>query len=982
MESKYVDIPLNNNDNDDEENTSTTIQRRIHQQNSTADKQNNNDLHVMVRKIFCNHFVPFVGLFALCAFIGIGTPMIWNQIWKPNSNVTIETDLRYDCSPLKPKKSEKCSEICKLDQLAKYDEIRCYYRMETSEDIDDDSILMPRYSIEQINDFNYLLSLKTPPPFIHDQKNDDLSKDPIIHRKLSLSIRYHNPNHSSVLIKPIHEDETLWSKNFDFNYQPHNSSIDSEAEITVENDLKNNYFQLKIRRKSTDAKLFDMGSHTPFIYANGYIEITTLLVNDIMYGLGQSNQPFRHNFSIPRKWNLLNQYHDNLTMNATSLFGSHPFYLGIDNPKQGNAYGVLLLNSFPIQAIINARPSLTLRTMGGHVELHFFYGPRPIDVIRQLQNFIHKPAMPPYWSLGFHMCHTKCSDQNQFNQFASQLHNAKIHWISATIPHLLTTDGDLSQDQWNKNVLMMKKSDTDTKRIPYSGLMTGCSNNVAQNQKAYFPDLFNRKSRNLYSENELNSNADGFILDWNTPVNLANGNHSCLSMLNHYKWNYYYFASLNNKNPCLDLLLSESSSSSLINDNKQTIGPYLALHNMYGLKHSQAVYEKFIKNQRKRPFIMSLATFLGSGRYGGHIATPINGTWEMLQFSMKQMLDFSLFGIPMSGFPVGGYKGEKREKNGNLMRQWYQLASMQPFMIAYSGYLQSETQYTESLENTIRSAIKTRYRILPYLYTLFYRASTDGDLVAQPLFIQFPTDILTYKIQNQYMLGSALMISPSLEQDRSSIMVHFPKGRWYDFYSGQIVWNNDDGVAELSVVNINIHLRGGHMVIIQESSMTIEETRENNGFQLYGGFDRHRQASGELYLDSGDDLFPAKRYMQVFFQAEYTNLTITIQQNEDFCRAMKNQLQKKLNTILETVKLCGVIEKPNPYLVDVYEINPSNDQMKKLRTISGTKSIQFDAKLGVLVIKTDLDLCNVPYSDRHVSINKFFLNWNYTKYEI
>lgn len=205
MESKYVDIPLNNNDNDDEENTSTTIQRRIHQQNSTADKQNNNDLHVMVRKIFCNHFVPFVGLFALCAFIGIGTPMIWNQIWKPNSNVTIETDLRYDCSPLKPKKSEKCSEICKLDQLAKYDEIRCYYRMETSEDIDDDSILMPRYSIEQIDDFNYLLSLKTPPPFIHDQKNDDLSKDPIIHRKLSLSIRYHNPYHSSVLIKPIHE---------------------------------------------------------------------------------------------------------------------------------------------------------------------------------------------------------------------------------------------------------------------------------------------------------------------------------------------------------------------------------------------------------------------------------------------------------------------------------------------------------------------------------------------------------------------------------------------------------------------------------------------------------------------------------------------------------------------------------------------------------------------------------------------------------
>ncbi|OTF70102.1 Alpha-glucosidase-like protein [Euroglyphus maynei] len=615
--------------------------------------------------------------------------------------------------------------------------------------------------------------------------------------------------------------------------------------------------------------------------------------------------------------------------------------------------------------------------------------------------------MPPYWSLGFHMCHTQCSlpkisetisklrsksipiesdcgtsmkiDQNEFNKFAVKLHDENIRWISAIIPHLLTPDGPLA-DLWKKNVLM-KKPDK-----PYSGMMTGCTKNrnpngqciiIAQNQQAYFPDLFNRNGRNLYANNELNNNADGFILDWNIPVNLANGNHSCLSMLNQYKWNYYYFAHLNDKNPCLDLLLSE-----LDNDvSNQTIGPYLALHNLYGLKHSQAVYEKFRQNGKKRPFIMSLATFLGNGRYGGHLSTPINGSWEMLQYSMKQMLDFSLFGIPMSGFPVGGYKGEKREKNGNLMRQWFQLASMQPFMIAYSGYSQTDIQFIGSLENTIRSATKTRYRILPYLYTLFYHASNDGDLVAQPLFVQFPTDVYTYKIQNQYMLGSALMISPSLEMDRSSIIVHFPKGRWYDFYSGQIAWNNDYGIAELSVVNINIHLRGGHLIVQQEASMTIEDTRMKNGFQLYGGFDRQRKAHGELYMDAGDDPFPANRFMQVFFNAEYTNLTITIEQTKDFCRAMKNQLQKKYNTILETVKLCGVIEKPNPYSVDVYEWIDSHKTMKKLRTITGNKSIQFDAKLGVLMIKTDLDLCDVPYSDEKFSSHEFFLNWNFTKYE-
>nr|XP_027205493.1 lysosomal alpha-glucosidase-like [Dermatophagoides pteronyssinus] len=1010
MDTEYDDIALNDDDEVFSDGQQSIRLRNIHSIESSSSSPS-----VWLHRIFCNSFVPFIGLFALCAFIGIGTPMIWNQIWKPNSNITIETDLRYDCQPLQPLFRQKCSEICKLDQLAKPDEISCYYRMERNEDLGDNFNLIPRYKIEKINQFNYILSLQNAPPFINDPNNDDLTKNPIIKSKLTLSIRYHNSNHSSVLIKPIDEDETLWTKYYDFNYQPHNQSIDSKATITVENDLKNDYFQLKVRRNSTDARLFDMGSHTPFIFANGYIEITTLMINDIMYGLGQSNQPFRHNFSIPRKWNLFNQYHDNLTMNATSLFGSHPFYLGIDNPKQGNAYGVLLLNSFPMQAMINARPSLTLRTIGGHLELHFFFGPKPIDVIHQLQDFIHKPAMPPYWSLGFHMCHQQCSlpefnktirklqslsipiesdcgtsmkiidYKNQLNQFAEKLHNQNLRWISSIIPHLLSTqDGSSSStidDQWkNKNLLLKENNDDgDGDGKPYSGLIFGCKNsNVAQNQQAYFPDLFNPNGQNLYSKNELNINADGFILDWNIPVNLANGNHSCLSMLKQYKWNYYYFAQLNDKNPCLNLLLSSQSQSS----NNQTIGSYLSVHNLYGFQHSKIVYEQQNRNQRKRPFIMSLSTFLGNGRFGGHLSIPINGTWEMLQFTMKQMLDFSLFGIPMTGFPVGGYKGFEREKNGNLMRQWYQFASMQPFMIAYNGFDEFETQFQPSLENTIRSAIKTRYRILPYLYTLFYHSSIDGDLVAQPLFIQFPTDIHTYKIQNQYMLGSALMISPSLEMDRSSILVHFPKGRWYDFYSGQIAWNNDYGQTELSVVNINIHLRGGHLIVQQEPLLSIEETRQKNPLQLYGGFDRQRQASGELYMDNGQEQFPAKRFLRIFFNAYYNNLTITIEQHEDYCRAMKNQIEKKYNTLLKSVKLCGVIEKPNPYSIDLYQIDKHNgkEQLKKIRTISGSKLIQFDAKFGVLSFEIDLDLCSVPYSDTKISIFKFFLNWNYTVY--
>ena len=121
-----------------------------------------------------------------------------------------------------------------------------------------------------------------------------------------------------------------------------------------------------------------MGLHTPFIFSKGYIEFSTMLPNEYVYGLGQSaGQTFRHNFSSPRTWNLFAQYpnphlKENQTENVTTMWGSHPFYLGVDDPKSGEAYGVLLLNSFPIQVTSNARPSLSFKTFGGHLELVSF----------------------------------------------------------------------------------------------------------------------------------------------------------------------------------------------------------------------------------------------------------------------------------------------------------------------------------------------------------------------------------------------------------------------------------------------------------------------------------------------------------------------------------------------------------------------------------------------------------------------------------
>ena len=68
-----------------------------------------------------------------------------------------------------------------------------------------------------------------------------------------------------------------------------------------------------------------------------------------------------------------------------------------------------------------------------------------------------------------------------------------------------------------------------------------------------------------------------------------------------------------------------------------------------------------------------------------------------------------------------------------------------------------------------RKVLSLRYELLPYYYTLFYKASrpvtnTPSATVTRPLFFEFPHDVKTHYIDSQFMVGGALMISPVVEE--------------------------------------------------------------------------------------------------------------------------------------------------------------------------------------------------------------------------
>lgn len=197
-----------------------------------------------VQKIAFSYVTRLLLLLGLCAFIGIGMPLVWTKIWAPKPDLGIESDLRYECMPLRSVEPEKVSNSTCLTSPCKWDaesfktgnEIACYYEVEYDTHLKADSYgsklfgKMPRYqlipndpherklliheensTVPESPDANtHILKLAVPPPFL-DTKNTNLSEGPIVNEYLTVTVEHYNENHLRVLIKPVDDGKLLWN---------------------------------------------------------------------------------------------------------------------------------------------------------------------------------------------------------------------------------------------------------------------------------------------------------------------------------------------------------------------------------------------------------------------------------------------------------------------------------------------------------------------------------------------------------------------------------------------------------------------------------------------------------------------------------------------------------------------------------------------------------------------------------------------------
>ncbi|PHH62097.1 hypothetical protein CDD81_7590 [Ophiocordyceps australis] len=184
-------------------------------------------------------------------------------------------------------------------------------------------------------------------------------------------------------------------------------------------------FSFSIIRRATGEVLFDT-SRAPLIFETQFVRLRTRLpTNPNIYGLGEHADSFR--LPISKFTRTLWNRESHGMRKGRNLYGSHPFYMD----HRGHAtHGVFLLNSNGMDIKIDnyhgGRQHLEYNTVGGVLDFWFLGGPSPVDVAKQYSEIVGRPAMQPYWALGFHQSRHGYRDVYELARVVSKYEEERI----------------------------------------------------------------------------------------------------------------------------------------------------------------------------------------------------------------------------------------------------------------------------------------------------------------------------------------------------------------------------------------------------------------------------------------------------------------------------------------------------------------------------------------------------------------------------
>lgn len=276
---------------------------------------------------------------------------------------------------------------------------------------------------------------------------------------------------------------------------------------------------------------------------------------------------------------------------------------------------------------------------------------------------------------------------------------------------------------------------------------------------------------------------------------------------------------------------------------------------------------------QRRWFHLIRSGYTGMQRYGAFPWTgDVSRSWGGLQAQPGAMLGAGLCGLGYLHSDLGGYAGEERDEE--RYQRWLQMGVFSPVMRLHgsvSDSLEPEPIFhSPSSQARVREAIRLRYRLMPYLYTLAWDNHRLGWPLARPMLFHYPNDPNVARLTEQYLWGRDLLVAPVMAPGQEQLDVYLPPGSWIDFYTGQRVAGRQWRQVALSADHIPTLVRAGSILPLAEPAASLAAQRLDTLTLRWYLTQRESQYQSQLYWDDGEtpQAYERGAYVRWGMQAE------------------------------------------------------------------------------------------------------------------
>jgi alpha-glucosidase len=559
-----------------------------------------------------------------------------------------------------------------------------------------------------------------------------------------------------------------------------------------------------------------------------------------------------------------------------AMYHAIPFVLAL-RPAIGLAYGLYCNTTFrSVFDLGDTDPErYSLEADGGELDYYLLYGPTPAEVVRGYTALTGRMALPPRWALGYHQSRWSYASEHEVRAVAAGFRRHRIPadvihldidymdgfrdftWNAQTFPH----PGRLMADLRQQGFRVVPIVDPGIKNEPgapvyeagvaHEHFLRDAEGALCHAQvwpgDCVFPDFTRAATRAWWGELHrglLEAGASGIWNDMNEPA--MHGGEIPLSA------------------PAGD-------------DTRPAT--FAEVRNVYALEEARATAQALRQiHPDERPFVLTRAGFAGIQRYSAMWTGDNTSTWEHLEMALPQLSNLGLSGMAFCGTDIGGFFGNATPE---LFARWIEMGALFPFARGHS-HLDSRRHepwaFGSEVTAIARRYLELRYRLLPYLYTLFEEAAATGAPLWRPLIYAYPTDPAVIALHDEILLGADLLLAPVYRPGVTVRQVYFPTGAWHDFWTGERFVGPRHALVLAPLETLPLYAREGSIipsgptmqysderlfehltleVSVGEKTITgpvvVEESSEVLTLDVYLG-EETTAAEGQLYEDDGHTL--------------------------------------------------------------------------------------------------------------------------------